>query len=280
VRYLIVLVVAAAACDRAVPGAPGTGVASDSSILAPDGSTVPDGELGRSIRRGHAILAATPDSLPIHVGAALRCTSCHLGDGRQRNALPLTGVYARFPQYRARTGAVQRLEDRVNDCLLRSMNGSALALDDAAMRDIIAYLAFISRGTVVEEARSPAAGASLTTEGSTGDTIAGAQVYRAQCVRCHGSDGAGVAPFPPLWGKTSFNIGAGMARLRTAATFIRHNMPQDRAESLSDLDALNVAAYVTSRPRPDFAGKDHDWPNGDAPPDAPYPTIGVKHPLR
>ncbi len=250
-------------------------MASDSSILASDGSGVPEGELGRSIRRGHAIVAATRDSLPTHVGAALRCTSCHLGDGRQKNALPLTGVYARFPQYRARTGTVQRLEDRVNDCFLRSMNGSALAFDDAAMRDIIAYLAFISRGVVVAEA--PAAG--TLAQPTTGDTLAGAQVYRAQCARCHGADGAGVGPFPPLWGKNSFNIGAGMARLRTAAAFIRTNMPQDQAGSLSELDALNVAAYVTSRPRPDFAGKEHDWPNGDAPLDAPYPTIGVKHPL-
>ena len=253
-------------------------MASDSSILAPDGSGVPDGELGRSIRRGHAILAATRDSLPKHVGATLRCTSCHLGDGRQKSALRLTGVYARFPQYRARAGTVQRLEDRVNDCFLRSMNGSALAFEDATMRDIIAYLAFISRGTVVEEAGSPVS-APLTAAASTGDTIAGAQVYRAQCTRCHGADGAGITPFPPLWGKNSFNIGAGMARLRTAAAFIRANMPQDQAGSLSELDALNVAAYVTSRPRPDFPGKEHDWPNGDAPPDAPYPTIGAKHPL-
>jgi thiosulfate dehydrogenase len=276
----MVVVVMAAACDRSPPGTPGTAATSDSSILAPDGSGAPDGELGRSIRRGHAILAATRDSLPRHVGAALRCTSCHLGDGHQKNALPLTGVYARFPQYRARTGTVQRLEDRVNDCFLRSMNGSALAFDDTAMRDIVSYLAFISHGTTVGEATNPAAGASVGAVTSTGDTIAGAQVYRAQCARCHGADGAGAAPIPPLWGKTSFNLGAGMARLRTAAAFIRHNMPQDRAGSLNDLDALNVAAYITSRPRPDFAGKEHDWPNGDAPLDAPYPTIGVKHPLQ
>ncbi|HEX5970635.1 MAG TPA: hypothetical protein VFY85_01845, partial [Gemmatimonadaceae bacterium] len=31
-----------------------------------------------SIRRGHALLIATRDSLPGHVGNNLRCTSCHL----------------------------------------------------------------------------------------------------------------------------------------------------------------------------------------------------------
>ena len=136
------------------------------------------------------------------------------------------------------------------------------------MRDIVAYLAFISRGTPITES-APA----LQTGATSGDTIAGARVFTVQCARCHGADGAGTGAFPPLWGPKSFNIGAGMARLRTASAFIRQNMPQDRAGSLSDLDALNVAAYVMSRPRPDFAGKEKDWPNGDAPADAPYRTV-------
>lgn len=264
------------ACGR-TPDGPATPASiatpPDSSIRAPDGSPLPDGELGRSIRRGHAILAATRDSLPDHVGSTLRCTSCHLGDGRLKTALPLTGVYARFPQYRARAGMVQRLEDRINDCFLRSLNGRALAFDDPAMREIVSYLAFISRGVSVGEGESQP----LTGPGA-GDTLAGGQVFRAQCARCHGADGAGVGVFPPLWGKQSFNIAAGMARVRTLASFVRHNMPQDRPGSLSDLDALNVATYIASRPRPDFAGKERDWPHGDAPPDNPYATIASPRP--
>jgi len=75
-----------------------------------------------------------------------------------------------------------------------------------------------------------------------------------------------------VWGSRSFSIGAGMARVRTAAAFIRHNMPIDRPGSLTDVQALDVAAYVTSRTRPDFAGKANDWPRGDPPPDVAYPT--------
>jgi thiosulfate dehydrogenase len=62
-----------------------------------------------------------------------------------------------------------------------------------------------------------------------------------------------------------------MARLRTAASFIRHNMPYGNP-TLTDQQAFDVAAYVNSRPRPDFAGKENDWPRGDAPPDVAYPT--------
>ena len=37
-------------------------------------------------------------------------------------------------------------------------------------------------------------------------------------------------------------------------------------------DALDVAAYMVSRARPDFVGKENDWPNGDPPGDVAYST--------
>lgn len=265
VRYLL-LVAMLAACNRASPP--------DTALRAPDGSPVPDGILGQSIRRGHAILAATHDSLPQHVGSALRCLSCHLGDGRQHDALPLTGVQARFPQYRSRSATVQRLEDRINDCFQRSLSGTALAFDDPAMRDIVAYLAFISLGV---PASGHVAGEGLQVGTAlNGDTLAGARVFQVRCARCHGVAGGGSAVAPPVWGPRSFSIGAGMARIRRATDFIRRNMPRDSAGTLTDAEALDVAAYVTSRPRPDFVGKEHDWPRGDAPPDVPYSTLAGK----
>ena len=66
-----------------------------------------------------------------------------------------------------------------------------------------------------------------------------------------------------------------MSRLRTASAFIRYNMPQDRRGSLTDREAVDVAAYINSRPRPDFPGKERDWPNGDPPPDVSYPTTAA-----
>ena len=63
-----------------------------------------------------------------------------------------------------------------------------------------------------------------------------------------------------------------MARYRTAAAFIRANMPRTAPGSLSLQEALDVAAYIDGQPRPDFAGKARDWPRGGAPIDAPYTT--------
>lgn len=237
------------------------------------GIAIPDGPLGVSIRRGQAIMMATRDSLPANVGNGLRCTTCHLDAGTRENSMPWTGVYARFPQYRSRTGSVIRLEDRVNDCLLRSLNGAPLEVESDAMRDIVAYMAHLSQGVPV--------GATVRGQGLArleplpADTVRGRAIFDSRCVACHGVDGQGTGIAPALWGPESYNIGAGMSRLNTAAAFIKHNMPLDAA-NLTDQQAYDVAAYVISRPRPDFPGKENDWPNGDPPPDVAYRTRAAR----
>src|SRR5205809_5270741 len=231
---------------------------------------IPDGPLGAAIQRGRALLLATRDSLPAHVGNRLRCTSCHLDEGRRATG-SLVGVFARYPQYRPRSATVETIEYRVNDCFRRSMNGTALPSDGPDMRDIVAYLWFLSRDVPIAPptpANRLAKWAALTA-----DTGAGARVYGATCAKCHGPDGQGTAVAPPVWGPQAYNIGAGMTRVRTAAAFVRDNMPFDQPGSLSDQQALDVAAYVNAHPRPDFPDKIHDWPNGDPPPDVAYPTL-------
>jgi thiosulfate dehydrogenase len=180
-------------------------------------------------------------------------------------------VYGRFPQYRSRSGTVELIEDRVNDCFRRSLNGKGIAADGPDMRDIVTYLAFLSRGV---PAAAPRPAAPSVFAALTADTGAGAVVFGSQCSSCHGPTGDGTLAAPPVWGPSSFNIGAGMARRLTAAAFVRANMPFATPGTLTDQQALDVAAYLTSRPRPDFPDKQYDWPNGGAPPDAAYRTEG------
>jgi len=204
------------------------------------------------------------------VGNKLRCTTCHLDEGRRETGT-WVGVFARYPQYRTRSGVVETIEYRVNDCFRRSMNGTAIDPAGPDMRDIVAYLAFLSRGVTV----SPPAAASARLQKwatFTADTAAGARVFAATCAKCHGPMGEGTAGAPPVWGPESYNVGAGMTRVRTAAEFISRNMPFDAPGTLSDSQAFNVAAYINARPRPDYRGKENDWPNGDPPPDVAYPT--------
>ena len=87
------------------------------------------------------------------------------------------------------------------------------------------------------------------------DAKRGAQVYAERCALCHGANGQGtwlgnVYAFPPLWGRDSYNAGAGMHRVNTAAAFIKANMPLGQANSLSDQQAWDVAAFMNGQPRP------------------------------
>ena len=61
-----------------------------------------------------------------------------------------------------------------------------------------------------------------------------------------------------------------MARLDTAAAFVKSNMPLGMGNTLSDQDAYDIAEWFIHQPRPDFPGKSKDWPEGGKPRDARY----------
>jgi thiosulfate dehydrogenase len=184
--------------------------------------------------------------------------------------MPWTGVHARYPQYRSRAARVLTVADRINECLQRSLAGRPLPDGDERLRAMEAYFAVISRGVPTGE-RVPGQGIDSVSV-STPDTAAGRIVFAANCARCHGANGEGSALATPLWGDGAYTIAAGMARVRMAAGFIHRNMPFDAPGTLSEQQALDVAAFVNARPRRDFAGKELDWPRGGAPPDVPYQT--------
>lgn len=234
--------------------------------------STPDDAFAASVYRGLSIMTHVRDSLPAYTGSNLNCTSCHLDEGRRGNAIPLVGVFARFPKYMARTNAVIPLEDRVNYCFTRSLSGSKLPVDSREMQDIVAYLAFISRGVPNGE--------HVKNEGLpkmpalVGDSGRGRLLFINNCARCHANNGGGMGPIPALWGPKSFSIGASMARQERAASFIRHNMPWDRPGTLTNQQAFDIAAYMVGMPRPDSPGKENDWSGGGAPADVPYGTKG------
>ena len=240
--------------------------------------SLPLDSLGVSIRRGRAILAATHDSMPAYAPSALKCTSCHLDNGRKLGAVPLYGSYARYPQFLERAGGVVTITDRVNFCFTRSLAGYRVPDTSSEMRDIVAYLAFLSRG--IEGGSDPAGTRIPPMPAGKGDSTRGVEVFTANCARCHGADAKGSPLAPPLWGEKSFSIGASMARVERAAAFVRHNMPLDRPGTLTDQQAWDVAAYITSLPRMDLPGKELDYPNGKAPGDTPYRTKSGHVPAR
>ncbi|MFD1009312.1 MULTISPECIES: c-type cytochrome [Oceanisphaera] len=89
----------------------------------------------------------------------------------------------------------------------------------------------------------------------TPDIARGKTVFEQECSVCHGVNGEGQKVndryvFPPLWGPNTYNWGAGMHRVNTAANFIQHNMPLGQPGKLTDQQAWDVATYINSRDRP------------------------------
>jgi thiosulfate dehydrogenase len=260
--------------------------------FAPAVDGLSDDAWGRAVRFGRELVVATPSLIgpettdPAHrfAGNNLSCQNCHLNAGASQFALPFVGVFADFPQYRAREGSVGTIEDRINGCMTRSLNGRELPLDSPEMRAIVAYMKFMSNGVPVGAATPGRGAAEVPLLNRAADPVRGAAVYSQTCAICHGADGAGKRngvvgdargyAFPPLWGLDSFNDGAGMARLITSVGFIHGNMPFGvtwRQPTLTTEDAWDVAAFVESQPRPHVDGLERDFPNLlQKPVDAPF----------
>lgn len=224
----------------------------------------------------------TREMLPRNVGNALNCASCHLNAGTVADGSPYIGVSASFPGYAARAGREITLEDRINGCFLRSMNGKPLPLKSEEMEAMVAYFDWMRRDTQPGD-KVEGRGVGKVSTQIIPNTENGKRIYAAQCALCHGAEGQGIKNakgdwvYPPLWGDESFNIGAGMARTYTAAAFVKRNMPIAFHNGfplgqggLSDQEAVDVAEYFAHQPRPDFAAKAKDWPNDKKPVDARY----------
>ena len=267
----LVASVAAACADAPAPAAGHGGIAFDeASYVAKREADIPNDSMGASIRRGLYLMRFTPESLPNYATSGLRCTSCHQDDGIKLSAGSLTGVHARFPQYMTRTGAVIDLSDRINYCFTRSLAGNALPKESREMEDLLAYMAFISQGVPTGYHMSTAAMPKMPQE-LEGDPERGKQLYvEKTCSSCHGANGEGMGPLPPLWGPKSYSIGASMARIERVAAFIYRNMPQVNPGSLTEQEAWDLAAYINGQPRPDSPAKEQDWPVGGNPKDVPY----------
>jgi thiosulfate dehydrogenase len=232
--------------------------------------------------RGMRLHLETKALLPQNVGNSLNCTSCHLNAGTVADGSPFVGVSAFFPSYAPRAGRVITLEDRINGCFLRSMNGKPLPADSADMKAMVAYFDWMKKETKPQD-KVAGRGVGKVDMAIKPNVENGKQVYATQCAVCHGKDGEGLKQadgrviYPPLWGDDSFNIGAGMARTYTAAAFVKRNMPIGFHENfplgqggLSDQEAVDVGEYFTHQPRPDFPNKVKDWPKDKKPADSRY----------
>jgi thiosulfate dehydrogenase len=228
----------------------------------PAENTIPAGPDGDAIRRGRLIFTAPAAHAGRFVGNGLTCSNCHLDAGRKADASPMWAAWVSYPAYRAKNGRVNTIEDRIRDCFLYSMNapaskaGTPPPYGDDIYRDLQSYFAWLATGASFGKSLPGRGFVKLAVTPLGHDPDRGAAVYAGQCASCHGASGAGqlnpdgTYAIPPLWGSRSYNWGAGMTRIASAAGFIKANMPYGQGNTLSDQQAWDVAAYVDSRERP------------------------------
>src|SRR5499427_3486462 len=209
----------------------------------PEIGALPDDANGRLVRRGRDLITATyayigpevADPAKRFAGNNLACGNCHLQAGTKKFGIPLFGLFGKFPHYNARLGAQMTIEDRLNACMTRSMNGRPLPAESPEMQAVVAYIKFLSTGVAPGQLLPGLGTGNMPELDRAADPVRGEGLYANACVACHGPDGAGIRRslpttdlgymMPPLWGNDNFNDGAGMARLITATNFLHFNMP-------------------------------------------------------
>src|SRR5215467_2628460 len=233
--WLIVAAVSAGLCAESSQILIAETVAIDlTQWTAPDISKVGDDPFGALVKYGHALFTDTANEIGPEVADATRrfagnnlaCQNCHLQGGTVPYAMPMIGVWGQFPQYRAREGAVDTLEERINGCMERSMNGRVLPLERREMKALSSYVRWLSTGVPVGARLIGAGTLQIKEPARAAEPGRGGQIYAQVCAACHGSDGLGQRAqtglgyqFPPLWGLDSYNNGAGMNRILTAAAY-------------------------------------------------------------
>ena len=274
----VVLLLSQAGCS----GADEKTTTVDSSVYktvwtGPPASQIPyySREDGKLIWYGHELIANTakylgPKGSVLQISNGMNCQNCHLDAGTKPWGNTYGAVYTTYPLVRARSGSPETIYKRVNDCFERSLNGKALDSNSKEMKAIYAYIKWLGedlpkgvkpKGSGIEE---------LPFMERAADPQLGKTVYVQKCQTCHAANGEGMMnldgdmyQYPPLWGKNSYNNGAGLYRLSRFAGYVKNNMPQGadyHTPQLTNEEAWDVAAFVNSQPRPskDLAG---DWPD-------------------
>ena len=252
---------------------------------APDESTIPNNLFGDTVRYGKALVNETykyigpevADKKMRYAGNNFACSTCHQEAGTKKWSAPFMATMPNFPQYRNRDETIGSIEGRVNGCMERSMNGKALPEDGKEMRAIVTYMHWLSQGVPVGAKVSGAEFPQVDRKmimSRAADPIAGKKVYVEHCASCHGQNGEGVKregkangyEYPALWGKDTYNTGAGMFRVIRAADWIVANMPlgaDNHNRILTDAQAYDVAAYINDydKPRPVKKDRHLDFPD-------------------
>lgn len=210
-----------------------------------------------------------PNGTVMQISNGMNCQNCHLDAATRPFGNNLLTTYSDYPKFRARSGMVETIEKRINDCFERSLNGNTIPVESREMKAIVAYLKSISESKKDHKHVPKQKFVELSFLERPADPVQGEIVYIKHCQRCHGKAGIGKMlneaewKYPPLAGEKSYSTAAGIFRLSKFGAFVKTNMPYGVTKEnalLTDEEAWDVAAYINSLPRPHKEFKS-DWPD-------------------
>jgi len=256
-----------------------------------DINSITDTLLKKEVEYGKELIAHTakylgPNGSVKKTTNGMNCNNCHLDAGTKPWGNNYGSVNSMYPKMRARSGQIEDLNKRINDCLQRSLNGQPLEKEEKEMKAMMAYINYIGSNMPKGKEAKAAGIYNLEYMDRAADPVKGKTLYAAKCASCHQANGQGVLTadkteytYPPLWGDHSYNQGAGLYRISRFAGYIKYNMPLGanyESPQLSDEEAWDIAAYVETQPRPtkDFS---KDWPDiSKKPVDHPFGPFSDK----
>lgn len=234
-----------------------------------------DGAKGAAIWYGYLLVKNTsqyfgPKGSIAKITNGMNCSNCHLDAGTKPLGLNFGSVYSTYPKFRERSGTIETIYKRVNDCFERSLNGIPLDTGSKEMQAIYAYIKWLGQGIKKGVKVKGSGYENLPFMTFASNPEKGNEIYKIRCVSCHQQNGQGVLDsnkimyiYPPLWGEHSYNEGAGLHQNSKLAGFIKNNMPQPvdhRHPSLTTEEAWQLAAFINNQPRP-HKDVSKDWPN-------------------
>lgn len=214
------------------------------------------------------------------ISNGMNCGSCHIDAGIHNNAFCLSAVAANYPKFRNRSGRMESIEFRINECFARSLDGKMIDSAGKEMKAMVAYLKWLGKDVPKNISPKGSGIPQIEILDRAADPNVGRNIYSEKCSRCHGAGGQGLLNsdstefvYPPLWGSNSYNVSAGLFRISSIAGFIKYNMPYktNQAEpQLTDEEAWDLAAFINSQKRPVKFFK-QDWPKLETKPyDFPF----------
>lgn len=228
------------------------------------------------VRYGRELIERTsyflgPKGVVAQITNGMNCQNCHLDGGTVPWGNNYGAVASTYPQFRARSGGLETIPKRVNDCLKRSLNGSEIDSNSKEMKAIIAYMKWLGNDVPKKHKPKGSGIMDIPLLDRAADPEKGKIVFANKCQRCHGAEGQGQRnedgygyKYPPLWGPNSYNSAAGLFRISRFAGYVKNNMPFGEVDyhspQLTTEEAWDVAAFVNSQLRPSKIFKE-DWPD-------------------